>query len=230
MQIKPWRNQSKRGGTHRVGRLESLQVYIRALWLLDSNPSRTAVRPVEPCVPPPSLRTIAAQSAKQPHHLHPFISFISSFLTSLVMPLALLALQHTAPSRNWVQKSLIAFQRRIKVVCYMTAQSTACVYLPWIQTLKELAHAESSAIADRFGCMLHWLCLGLAVPLCCSSGVISSDSHLYQSPRTFNDVNSSPCSAATAWVFLLPWPKENNHNHIITRICFPLRDPFHSSL
>jgi len=57
-------------------------------------------------------------------------------------------------------------------------------------------------------------CLGLAVPLCCSSGVISTDSHLYQSPRSFNSV--SPPPGSTAWLLLLPRPKENNHGSVIT--------------
>lgn len=77
-QIKPWKDQRRRGGTRRVGGLGSLQVDIWAFRLLDPNPSRTAVRVVEPCVPPPSFRTIAAQSAKQPHHPHPSIPSLAS--------------------------------------------------------------------------------------------------------------------------------------------------------
>lgn len=73
VQIKPWRHLCRRGGRCSDGGLGRLQMDIRALWLLDPNPSRTAVRPAEPCVPPPSLRTIAAQSAKQPLHLHPSV-------------------------------------------------------------------------------------------------------------------------------------------------------------
>ncbi len=46
---------------------------IRAVWLLELIPSRTAVRLAEPCAPTPSMRTIAAQSAKQAPHLHPSI-------------------------------------------------------------------------------------------------------------------------------------------------------------
>lgn len=112
VQIKPRRDQSSGGGRWSDG------VDIRAFWLSGPNPSRASVRLAEPCVPPPPLRTIAAQWANQPpHHVRLFIHFPSSLLTSLVMPLAALALQHTAPTRNWVQNSLIAFQRRIKVVC-----------------------------------------------------------------------------------------------------------------
>jgi len=73
VQIKPRGDQSRRGGTCSDGGLGRLQVDIRAFWLLDPNPSRTAVWLAEPCVPPPPLRTIAAQSAKQPPHLHPSV-------------------------------------------------------------------------------------------------------------------------------------------------------------
>lgn len=66
-------DQSRRGGTCSDGALGSLQVDIRAFLLLDPNLSRTALWPAEPCVPRPPLRTIAAQSAKQPPHLHPSV-------------------------------------------------------------------------------------------------------------------------------------------------------------
>lgn len=67
---------------------------IWAFRLLDPNPSRTAVRLVGPCAPPPPLRTIAAQWAKQPPHLRPSVP--SSTSPPLSSP-ALLCLR-----RSWL--------------------------------------------------------------------------------------------------------------------------------
>lgn len=130
VQIKPWRDQSGRGGTciHRA--LESIQVDIWSTRSLNPNPSRTAVRRVEPCVRPPLLRTIALQSAKQPIIRNLHLLHLLTFRQRFWLP-------NRAPSCNWVQNSLIAFQRRTKVVCCLTAaQTSVCVYLLWIQTLK----------------------------------------------------------------------------------------------
>lgn len=78
-----------------------------------------------------------------------------------------------------------------------------------------------------FGCMLRWLCLGFAIPLCCSSGVISTDSHLYQSPRTFNNVNPpSPLRTVQHGCFSSHDPRKIIGALLLHCYCFSLHDPF----
>lgn len=61
---------------------------------------------------------------------------------------------------------------------------------------------RNSWLVQKVASVADWLCVllavrfGLAVALCCSSGIINTDSHLYQSQRNSNHVNPPLGSAA----------------------------------